>query len=294
MEYETFLFTRIKQRDFTAFVRPTAMTNREVSLLAGAFGYLNDITLLQPSFPALYYFPLGGWLLLLRHYDSGRKHAGREIAVIEGVAVQRGEAERDFALALPHFITHHHALLAIARQFTDIETLEPMSSPRHEWADEIDPVTPEVSQEDEQLLNQFAHRHREDRLLLPFAPRGLALLLTALMDFRMPPLFFAFGTSPDVVNALTTAQIPIDIVGNLTTVAPGLKARDITRRISAEDVAAARAATAPTRTPPQMIAPPSTTIDDTQPSRAVRLQQRKYMTLSEIVSDFWRQLLKRR
>ncbi len=87
MHYEQFLFTRNRRQDFTAFVRPARLTNKEVSTIGAVFNYVSDISRLQANFPSLYCFPLGDYLLLLRHYNSGRRHAGRAIGVIEGVAV---------------------------------------------------------------------------------------------------------------------------------------------------------------------------------------------------------------
>ena len=77
MHYENLLFTRNQRQDFTAFVRPSLLTNKDVSAIGAIFNYLTDISRLTAAFPSLYYFPLGEYVLLLRHYNSGRQHAGR-------------------------------------------------------------------------------------------------------------------------------------------------------------------------------------------------------------------------
>ena len=92
MHYETFLFTRNQRQDFTAFIRPSLLTNKDVSRIGGIFNYISDISRLTPNFPSLYCFPLGEYTLLLRHYSSDRKHAGRAIGVIEGIAVRQVES----------------------------------------------------------------------------------------------------------------------------------------------------------------------------------------------------------
>jgi len=67
MHYETFLFTRNQRQDFTAFIRPALLTNKEVSRIGGIFNYISDISRLTPEFPSLYCFPLGEYVMLLRH-----------------------------------------------------------------------------------------------------------------------------------------------------------------------------------------------------------------------------------
>ncbi len=123
MNYEQFLFTRNKRRDFTAFVRPADMTNKEVSLLASAFNTITDVTALTADQPGLYCFPLGAYMFVLRFYDSGRKHAGREIAVIEGIAVRADESE-SLATLLPEIVERQTELLDIVGDVGEIEDIE--------------------------------------------------------------------------------------------------------------------------------------------------------------------------
>ena len=93
MIYETFLFTRNQKRDFTAFIRPVDLTNKEISVISSALNNVHDVASLTPDWPALYSFSLGEYHLLLRHYDSGRTHAGRSIGVVEGIAVRHTQHE---------------------------------------------------------------------------------------------------------------------------------------------------------------------------------------------------------
>jgi len=237
VKYETFLFTRSKARDFTAFIRPVGMTHKEVSVIANAFNYVNDITPLTPDFPALYLFPLGDHLFLLRHYDSGRTHAGREIPVIEGIAAKRDIAKSVYAV-LPHFVTRQSELLNVVAQYDDIETLEFIPSPQYEWDewdDTIESVEIPKVQTDESLLVEFISRHREDRLCIPFSETGRSLLLAAVTDLRFPYLNFGFGTNADVVSSLSTADIPLDVLSYVTTTEPSFLPRDRNRRVTARE-----------------------------------------------------------
>lgn len=220
MEYEAFLFTRNQRRDFTAFVRPAALTNREISTLAAALNAVHDISALGRAWPALYCFPLGEYVLLLRHYDSGRTHAGRAIGALEGIAVRRIFARR-FALALPHFLAHQDELLAISQHAGDIDLLEPTESPLYPWPDVRAVDAPDGPAQN--LIDDFASRLTGDRLFLPFNDDGRALLLAALSDPRMPTLYFAFGTNADVLNRLGDVQI--DIISYFNTTTPALRDR---------------------------------------------------------------------
>ena len=42
MQYETFLFTRNQRQDFTAFVRPSLMSNKDVSAIGAIFNCTAD------------------------------------------------------------------------------------------------------------------------------------------------------------------------------------------------------------------------------------------------------------
>jgi hypothetical protein len=226
MNYETFLFTRSQRRDFTAFIRPRGLTNKQVSVIASALGHVNDIAALTPDWPALYCFPIGDYVLLLRHYDSGRKHAGRNIAVLEGIAA-----------AAP-----------------DLETLAAQESDEYAWPD-MQAVEAVIGAADE-LVNTFVARLAEDRLFVPFDDDGRALLAAALSDSRFPPLYFAFGTNSDVIARLNQAEIDVDIVSYFNTTIPSLRSRQ-TNEITSE--LADYISRAPRRPPPAPVAdnPPS-------------------------------------
>jgi len=228
--YETFLFTRNQKRDFTAFIRPKDLTNKEVSIIASALNNVNNIAELTPEWPALYSFPIGDYNLLLRHYDSGRKHAGRSIGVVEGIAVRRG-AQRHYALAVPHFLARQHEILNISDSLPDIETATVRQSDEFDW--------PEVQAEeaqvpaDEELINEFLARLNEDRLFVPFTQDGRGLLISALSDPRLRTVYFAFGTNADVLARLNQAAIDVDIVSYFNTTAPSLRNRQ-TNEITSE------------------------------------------------------------
>lgn len=231
MYYETFLFTRSHQRDFTAFVRPRDLTNHEVSALAGAFDAVSDTSPLTPAWPALYCFPLGGYVLLLRHYTSRRTHAGRAIPVLEGVAARRTQA-RHFALALPHLLDRQRALLDIAAGLPDIESLEPAPSAEHPWPAFAAEDTPAAGV-DAGLIEEFVARLADDRLFVPFNADGLALLRAALADRRFPSLYFAFGTTAAALERLSRAGVQVDIVSYFNTQRPALRSRE-TNEITSE------------------------------------------------------------
>ncbi|MEO8394585.1 MAG: hypothetical protein ABI700_16440 [Chloroflexota bacterium] len=204
MHYETFLFTRNQRQDFTAFVRPSLLTNKEVNRIGAIFNYITDISRITPDFPSLYCFPLGEYLLLLRHYSSERKHAGRAIGVIEGIAVRQTESE--FMVALSRFVEQQATLLNVAATIADIETQESETSAEHEWNGSPSSKTLEP------FVGAFLTRREQDRLFLPFTTAGRDLLVTTLADRRFPaPPYFAFGTNSDVLVQLDK-QGQIDIV----------------------------------------------------------------------------------
>lgn len=233
VNYESFLFTRNQQRDFTAFVRPKGLSNKAVSTLSSAFSYVQDITPLSPHWSALYCFPIEDHILLLRHYDSGRKHAGRNIPTLEGIAVKRTQA-RHFSLALPHFIAQEQAYLGVSSTIPDINTQEIIESPQHTLsALSHDTRSPETEQLSGELVESFVTRLTEDRLFLPFSQDGRVLLQMTLADSRFPALYFAFGTNSDVLTRLHKADIDVDIVSYFTTTKPSLRNRE-TNAISYE------------------------------------------------------------
>jgi hypothetical protein len=232
MNYETFLFTRNRRRDFTAFIRPKEMTNKEVSLIASALNYVSDVSALKRDWPSFYCFPLGAYIYLLRHYDSGRKHAGREIGVIEGVAVRR-EWAAEFARIIGHFLVLHDQLLAAADHIPDIEEQNVEPSAEHEWPEPEPAGTPQKEVSADGLISEFAERMAADRLFIPYTPDGWTLLLKALSDPRLAALSFAFGTNADVISELARRGIDMDILSYFSTSSVDFKRREIPRRIEA-------------------------------------------------------------
>ncbi len=223
MHYEQFLFTRNRRQDFTAFVRPARLTNKEVSSIGGIFNYVSDISRLTPDFPSLYGFPLGEYLLLLRHYNSGRQHAGRAIAVIEGIAVPQDDASA-FASALPAFVADQANLLNVSASITDVEAASREPSPELEWRGNH-PHRPT-----EAFVAEFLTRRDEDRLFLPFTERGRDLLVNLLADRRIAPTpFFAFGTNADVLAQLEQ-HAAIELASFFTTERPGYHSRATNRQ----------------------------------------------------------------
>jgi hypothetical protein len=218
MHYETLLFTRNQRLDFTVFVRPSLLSNKDVSTIGAVFNYITDVSRLTAQFPSLYAFPLGEYLMLLRHHDSGRKHAGRAIGVIEGIAVPKAEGD-DFTAALAHFVTQQAELLDVSSTVADIEEAETEASPQRTWDGRA------LDLLDDSFVGEFLARRQKDRLFLPFTPEGRDLLIKALSDplFTSPP-FFAFGTNSDVLAQLNK-QADIDIVSFFKTERPSYRSR---------------------------------------------------------------------
>jgi hypothetical protein len=209
VQVEAFLFTRSQRRDFTAFIRPAGMSKSHISAIASALSRVNDVERLKKAFPALYGFPLGDYIYLLRHYDSQRRHAGRAISVVEGIAA-RTTWTRHFALAIPYLIAHQAEALNIAESAGDLETLTPVVSAAYELPEH----TAEIAIHDAAYLDAFVARRAQDRLFVPFTAGGLALMTAALAERRfLSPLHFAFGTNSDVIRAFADVGISFDVIG---------------------------------------------------------------------------------
>ena len=230
MIYETFLFTRNQKRDFTAFIRPKDLTNKEVSAIASALNNVNNIADLTPDWPALYSFGIGQYNMLLRHYDSGRKHAGRNIGIVEGIAVKR-PLLRHYMQAVPHFLARQNEVLSIAAGIADVEILTMTESDEQDWPDvQAEEATGSA---DDELINEFVGRLAEDRLFVPFTQDGRVMLISALSDPRLRTAYFAFGTNSEVVARLNQAEIDVDIVSYFSTEIPSLRNR-ATNEITSE------------------------------------------------------------
>lgn|GEM_PF-1207307 len=222
MHYENFLFTRNQRQDFTAFVRPSALSNKDVSAIGAIFNYVTDISRLTAEFPSLYAFPLGEYVFLLRHYNSGRKHAGRAIGVIEGIAVKQADAST-FSAALPQFIVQQTELLNVSASIADIEEQDSETSADYEW-NESSPHA-----EFEPFIADFIERRQTDRLFLPFTAAGRDTLINVLADQRLSLTpYFAFGTNSDVLAQLEH-QARIDIASFFKTDRASFRSRQTNR-----------------------------------------------------------------
>jgi hypothetical protein len=230
--YEKFLFTRNQKRDFTAFIRPAGLTNTDISTISSALSHVQNLGDLTPAWPALYCFPIGDYILLLRHYSSRRTHAGRSIGVLEGIGVKQS-LRRHFSLAVPHFLAHQESLLAVADGVDDIEALTMQASAQFDWPDVQAPDAVEGAPDDDDLINEFAERLAQDRLFIPFNQDGRLMLFSALADQRLPALYFAFGTNADVLARLNQAAIAVDVVSYFNTSVPSLRSRE-TNEITSE------------------------------------------------------------
>lgn len=232
MYYEKFLFTRNQKRDFTAFIRPAGLTNTDISTISSAVSHVQNISELTPAWPALYCFPIGEYIMLMRHYSSRRTHAGRGIAVLEGIGV-RQSLKRHFSMAVPHFLAYQHDLLAVADTVDDIEALTMQNSTEFEWPDVQAEDVVEGAPDDDDLIGAFVERLTQDRLFVPFTQDGRLMLLSALADQRLPTLYFAFGTNADVLARLHQANITVDVVSYFNTTVPSLRNRE-TNEITSE------------------------------------------------------------
>ncbi len=225
MRYEAFLFTRNQRQDFSAFIRPSKLTNKDVSAIGAMFNYMSDISRLTPRFPGLYCFRLGAYTLLLRHYGSERTHAGRTIAVIEGIALQQVDGGE-----LAQCISEQDTVLNIIGTIKDIDEQRPQVATEQEW------YGLPMHHTEGAFVQALLARRSEDRLFLPFNGSGLDMLLMALADQRFPsPPSFAFGTNSDVLTQLERRGASIDIVSFLNTDSPSFRSRATNRFSSTID-----------------------------------------------------------
>ncbi|MBE2269104.1 MAG: hypothetical protein IAE80_12810 [Anaerolinea sp.] len=224
MRYEQFLFTRNQERDFTAFVRPSALSNKDVSAIGNIFNYVHEVARLARSFPSIYCFPMGEYYLLVRHYNSGRRHAGRAIGVIEGIAVHQSDGA-ELAVALPSFIADINRLNVLDGGM-DINQQSVTLSPLYEWHGSKADRLP-----NDEFVADFLTRIDGERLYLPFSRRGLRLLQAVLsyQAYSSPPLF-AFGTNSSVLGEFDARDIAIDMVSYFNTDVPAYRSRQTGQR----------------------------------------------------------------
>lgn len=224
MNYEAFLFTRNTQRDFTAFVRPSQTSNRELSAIASAVSYIHNIDALTAAHPALYCFPLGAYIYLLRYYDSGRKHAGRHIATLEGIAVPQADAAalaRQLAALL-----HSPQVLHISATVPNIETQTPQTSSAHTLSTHTQPTKAPPTPDDARILQAFAAERQTAQLVVPFNAHGWRLLTALAQTWDGDqPLQFAYGANADMVKQWGKFGAKPDVVGYFNATQPALRNR---------------------------------------------------------------------
>ncbi|MDZ4764758.1 MAG: hypothetical protein SGI73_09415 [Chloroflexota bacterium] len=251
MQIESFLFTRNQRQDFTAFVRPAAISNRDVSTIANALNAINDVERLTRAFPSLYGFALSETVLFFRHYDSGRRHAGRPISVVEGIGARMTWA-RHFARALPYLLAHQDDVLNIADGVGDIETLTPTPSPVREMPDR----SAAIDVDDTAYIEDFLVRRQAERLHVPFDRGGLILLAGALAEPRFAsPLAFAFGTNGDVIAAFAARGIDFDIIGTFNAEQACFRSRETGQKTGAVNLPVI-----------------DESLDDTRPNAPIRIE----------------------
>ena len=205
MRYETLLFTRNQQQDYSALVRPEAMSERDITTLRDIVHSVSDTGRLREDVPCLYYFPLGEYALLVRHYDSGRRYEGQAIAVLEGVAVKLGDGDIDRSTAAK-LVAEQADLLNVSAAISDIELHTMHISDAREFDGSFESETPAS------FVSEFVERREREYLFLPFTPDGRAMLVAVLADSRFDtPPYFAFGTNSEVLARLERLA-PIDLV----------------------------------------------------------------------------------
>lgn len=249
MYYEHFLFTRNQRRDFTAFIRPEGMTNADVSAIASIIGYLHEVNWLTPGWGSLYCFPMGQYNYLLRHYNSGRTHAGRPISVLEGAAVPRTQT-RLFASNLAPFLLKQDQYLNVIDTVIDIEAATVETSQQHTLHITRVPLPPNLPEE-EAVVQTFGEQQTETRLQLPFTPAGLRILGAVVTSPKIPPLVrFAFGVNSDVTRRMAELGIELDVVGYFGTSRVSLRDRSTNQPVHNFGDVARGAFVPPTPSPP--------------------------------------------
>lgn len=200
MRYETLLFTGYEQQDYSALVRPEAMREADITTLSRIFSAADHVARLREDSPALYHFPLGEYVLLVRHYASRRE--GKAGAMMEGIAVKNGDGEIDSSTAAK-LVVEQARLLDVSGEISEGGT---------QVSDERELDTVFESAEASPFAAQFLERRAQERLFLPFTEAGRATLAALLADSRFESVpYFAFGTSSDVLAQLEQLAV-IDVV----------------------------------------------------------------------------------
>lgn len=203
MRYESLLFMRYEQQDYSALVHPSGMSDDDITTLSAIFNRAPYPAGLSGDFPSLYYFPLGQYALLVRHYDS--KHEGKAGAVVEGAAVKLGSEEISPAI-VAKFVLQQADLLNVSAGISDIA----VGNLRVSDEREVDAVFESAGFAP--FVEEFLERHAQERLFLPFTEEGRATLAAILADSRFDaPPYFAFGTNSDVLAQLEQLAT-IDVV----------------------------------------------------------------------------------
>jgi hypothetical protein len=248
--YEHFLYTRTATRDYTAFVRPEHTSDNDVTLLAELINHVSDVTWLTRWHPALYCFPMGDAIYLLRHYHSGIHHEGTPISVLEGIAAPRGST-RDFAAHLHRIVALQHDYLNVVGTVAQLDDQDTRISTQHSLRiTRVQPPTPAPL--DMQTIETMAQHEPDVCLYVPFTEKGSQLLVSVLSSPIIPPLVrFAHGTTSNGVRYLNEIGITLDVIGYFGLSRPSLRQRSNDRLIAALDGYARRAFI-----PPEPIANP--------------------------------------
>jgi len=207
MRYETLYLKQHEQQDYTALVRPEGMSDADITTLNKIFNAADHAGRLREDYPALYYFPVGKYAVLVRHYDSGSSANG---AVVEGAAFKLGGGGIDTATAAK-FVVEQANLLHVSGTISDTELHTLYASDEREIDATFENVTPVP------FAAEFVERRERERLFLPFTAEGRETLAAVLADnhFDTPP-YFAFGTNSDVLARLERLA-SIDIVSFIKT-----------------------------------------------------------------------------
>lgn len=218
MHYETLLLVCYEQQDYSALVRPEALSETDITALSTLFNATSHIARLKKDYPALYCFPMGEYALLVRHYDTGNRQAGTPSAVVEGAAVKLGNDVFTGAAAAK-LVLAQASLLNISAAMSDTELRALHSSGEREIDATFENVLPVP------FVTEFLERRAQERLFLPFTVEGRETLAAVLADsrFETPP-YFAFGTNSEMLAQLEPLA-SIDIASFTKTERPSLRDR---------------------------------------------------------------------
>ena len=215
MQYETLLFTRIEQQDYAALVRPEGMSEADITALSKLFNAAYHAGRLREECPGLYFFPVGDYAVLVRHYTHGNSLRG---VVVEGAAFRLGAGGMNGSTAAK-FVVEQARLLNVSGTIRDEE------SPIVYASDTLTLDDAPEGDEPSLLATALLERRTEDQLFLPFTAAGHAMLAGVLADHRFEtPPYFAFGTNSEMLAQLEQLT-SIDIASFTKTERPSLRDR---------------------------------------------------------------------